>query len=269
MNLSQILLLLACVSLVKVSGFNLFHLQREESKNGANYDSLIHLQRKEQDIDQVTFSQTLFNNPFSVEVRQAVLETQFFQKMINNTLAPEEYGGYMVQDAAYVYDAIKAFDLAAEKMQGQSPPDFALFYRDRSASYASYSSYFDSSWKLQNSESVKMGPAAATYVAYQMKLAETNATNLVIGFLPCDMLWPWVATEIDPLVPKTNVYRSWVDDNLPDGTSSTQAFVNNFFHEQDLATSQPIFNEGMINELNFFRSACDEEPMDYDLSGTI
>ena len=55
--------------------------------------------------------------------------------MINNTLLPEEYGGYMVQDAAYIFDAIKAFDIAAESMQGKSPPDFALFYRGRSASF--------------------------------------------------------------------------------------------------------------------------------------
>ena len=210
-----------------------------------------------------TFSQSLFEDQFSVKVRQAVLETLFFKKMINNTLSPEEYGGYMVQDAAYIYDAIKAFDIAAVNMQGKSPPDFALFYRGRSASFTSYSSYFASKWKLQSTKSVIMGPAAATYVAYEMKLAETSSKFLAIGILPCDMLWPWVAAQINSQVSKTNVYRSWVDDNLGDGSSSAQTFVNKFFSQQDRQASQAIFNEGIINELNFFRSACGEKPVDY------
>ena len=169
----------------------------------------------------------------------------------------------MVQDAAYIYEAIKAFDLAAKNMQGKSPPDFALFYRGRSASFASYSSYFSSKWKIQNTLSVNIGPAAATYVAYEMKLAQSQPKFLVIGILPCDMLWPWVAEQINDLVPKTNVYRSWVDDNLGDGSSSAQRFANKFFTKQERHVAQAIFNEGIINELNFFRAACDEKPVDY------
>lgn len=97
-----------------------------------------------------TFAQSLFDDEFSVKVREAVLETLFFKRMINNTLSSEEYGGYMVQGAAFIYDAIKAFNLAAKDMQGKSPPDFALFYRGRSASFASYSSYFDSKRKIMD-----------------------------------------------------------------------------------------------------------------------
>ena len=214
---------------------------------------------------QTSFAQSLFEDEFSVKVRQAVLETAFFQKIINNSLEPEEYGGYMVQDAAFVFDAIKSFDIAAENMQGdnQSPPDFALFYRGRSSSYTSYSSYFISEWNLLNAQSVIMGPAAETYAAFEKKLGENNSKYLAIGILPCDMLWPWVAAQINDLVPETNVYRSWVDDNLGDGSSSTQTFVNKFFNEVDKDACQPIFNEGIINELNFFRSACGEEPVDY------
>ena len=221
-------------------------------------------ERKEKRLDELTFAQSLFEDPFSVQVRQAVLETQFFQRIINNTLAPEQYGGYMVQDAAYVFDAVKAFDFAAENMQGKHPPDFALFYRGRSASFTSYATYFVSKWKLQNTKSIIMGPAAATYVAYEMKLAKNQPKYLSIGILPCDMLWPWVAEQINDQVPKTHVYRSWVDGNLSDGSSSAQTFANKFFTAEDKDASQPIFNEGIINELNFFRSACGEEPVGYE-----
>ena len=108
-----------------------------------------------------------------------------------------------------------------------------------------------------------MGPAVATYVAYEMKLAENDSKFLAVGILPCDMLWPWVANQINHLVPQTHVYRSWVDNNLGDGSSSAQTFANNFFADEDLERARPIFNEGIINELNFFLSACDEELVPY------
>ena len=214
------------------------------------------------------FAQSLFESEFSENVRDAVLRTKFFQKMINNTLQPEEYGGYMVQDAAYVYDAINAFQIAAEKSQANDslPRDFALFYRGMAESFTNYYSYFSLKWKLRNSKSVIMGPAAATYVAFEMKLARTNAKFLSIGILPCDMLWPLVARQLNDLVDKSNVYRSWVDDNHTEkgSSSSTQDFVKKYFTEDDRVISEEIFNEGMINELNFFLSACDEDPVDYN-----
>ena len=96
-----------------------------------------------------------------------------------------------------------------------------------------------------------------------MKLAQTSSKLLAIGILPCDMLWSWVAAQINSKVSKMNVYRSWVDENLGDGSSSAQTFVNNFFAQKDGHACQAVFNEGIINELNFFRSACGEKPVDY------
>ncbi|XP_028407799.1 uncharacterized protein LOC114530377 [Dendronephthya gigantea] len=300
MSTEVILFLTMVVSLTNISCYELHHLQRKQLKenvDGAmgrmgsqrgdlweisdaarpafhNIDDsrlsrLRHYvpgfdERDENNPNELTFAQSLFEDPFSVKVRQAVLETKFFQRIINNTLAPEQYGGYMVQDAAYVFDAVKAFDSAAKNMQGKHPPDFALFYRGRSASFTSYASYFVSKWKLKSTKSIITGPAAATYVAYEMKLAQNKPKYLSIGILPCDMLWPWVAKQINDQVPKTHVYRSWVDDNLSDGSSSAQKFANKFFTAEDKEDSQPIFNEGIINELNFFRSACGEKPVSYE-----
>lgn len=242
-----------------------------------NYDSLTRLRRevlgvvKRSDSQSCerTFAQSLFDDNFSINVRQAVLNTLFFQRMINNTLSPEEYSGYMFQDAVYICDAINALNLAEKNMQSKSLPDFALFYRGRSEKYKSYhSSYFDSKWKITDPKSVKMDPAAATYVAYEMKLAEHNPKFLAIAILPCEMLWPWVAEQINGKVSKTNAYRSWVDNILGAVSYSAQTFTNKFFAREDKAASQAIFNEGIINELNFFRAACDETPVDYSFGYT-
>ena len=107
--------------------------------------------------------------------------------------------GYMVQNASYIFDAIKCFKTAAAKMQGSStyPPDYSLFYRGRATRYEKYSSeYFVSKWNLKSGESVIMDPAAATYTAFLVKLAETDPRYLAIGVLPCAMLWPWIAAKL-------------------------------------------------------------------------
>ena len=58
--------------------------------------------------------------------------------MATGTLDPDDYGGYMVQDAAYCFNAVGAFDHAAQEMQGQGKPEFSLLYRVQSESYKSY-----------------------------------------------------------------------------------------------------------------------------------
>ena len=210
-----------------------------------------------------TFAQSLFEDAFSVKVRKAVLETKFIKSMEENSLSPDQYCGFMLQDAAYVFHSIGAFNTAARNIQGKQAAYFASFYCERSESY---SSYFSSKWKLQNAKSVIMGPAAATYVAFTKNLAKNKPKYLAIGILICKTLWPWVAQQIYSKVPKEGVYRKWVEDNIPssyDPSSTTQGFVNKYFSEDDRNTCQAIFNEGIINELNFFRSACGEKLVDY------
>ena len=223
----------------------------------------------------MALSETLFEDPFSKKVCEAVLKTKFFKGIVDNTLAPEDYGRYMVQNASYIFAVIKCFQTAAAKMQCSStyPPDYSLFYRGRATRYEKYSSdYFVSKWNLKSGESVIMDPAAATYTAFLVKLAETDPRYLAIGFLPCPMLWSWIAAKIDPEVPKEHVYRSWVDNNLRSSKSSTQQFVDKFFSvptEEEKEKCQEIFNEALINELNFFLSACDEKTVDYSFGNAL
>ena len=76
-----------------------------------------------------SFSQDLFNNETSVKIRNAAKESKFIQGMATGTLDPDDYGGYMVQDAAYCFNAVEAFDHAAAQMQAQGKPEFSLLYR--------------------------------------------------------------------------------------------------------------------------------------------
>ena len=184
--------------------------------------------------------------------------------MKTGTLDPNDYGGYMVQDAAYCFSAVAAFNTAAQKMQGRNP-EFSLLYRVQSESFRSYNQEFVNTWRLKSTDSILMGPAAAMYVGYESALSQQDAKNLCIGMLPCAMLWPWIARELIDEVAEDNPYYVWFQDNYspPGDKSSLEKFVDNFFTEE---ASNPeenekllnIFQEGLVNELNFFRDACDE-----------
>ena len=177
----------------------------------------------------------------------------------------------MVQDAAYCFEAVDAFDTAASAVQLEEP-DFALYYRQKSSSFSEYNrDLFVKTWKIEGTDSVVLGPAAATYVSYESRLATKQPKYLSIGILPCDILWPWVAKKINDSVPAGGLYRSWVDDNLPSPghQSSAQKFVDEHSQEYTECKSQKLFNEGMVNELNFFLSACGEDLVDYDEFGSV
>ena len=58
--------------------------------------------------------------------------------MAKGTLDPNVYGGYMVQDAAYCFNAVDSYERAAEKMQEVGKLDFSLLYRTQSESFRSY-----------------------------------------------------------------------------------------------------------------------------------
>ena len=215
--------------------------------------------QKKSSPEQSSVTQIWFNDAKSVEIRNHAKTSKFIQGMAEGTLDPDDYGGYMVQDAAYCFSAVTAFDRAAQHMQEKGNPEFSLLYRVQSESFRDYNQEFVKTWRLKNTDSVVMGPAAGMYVGYESALSGEHPKLLCIAMLPCSMLWPWIARELIGSVKKeTNPYYGWFEDNLraADDKSSLEKFVDHFFADE--AKYLRIFQEGLVNELNFFRDACDE-----------
>jgi len=189
-------------------------------------------------------------------------KTKFFEDMVDGSLDPAIYGGYMVQDAAYCFNAVKAFDDAAQKMQEDQEPGFSLLYRVQSESFKGYNQDFLKHWKLKSSESVVMGPAAESYVAFESAISREDARFLCIAMLPCTMLWPWIAGQLIGRVinKEKNPYYCWFKENEPQPghKSHLEKFVDSFFKPKEKEKSLHIFQQGLINEVNFFRDACGE-----------
>ena len=161
-----------------------------------------------------SFSSALFNEPMSEIIRNLAKESEYIQGMVKGILDPNVFGGYTVQDAAYCFNAVDPYERAAEKMQEVGKPEFSLLYRTQSESFKSYNQYFLQTWWLQNTDSVAIGPAAATYLGYERALSQNDPKYLCNAMLPCAMLWPWITDQLIASVDK-NPYHIWFKDNKP------------------------------------------------------
>ena len=190
------------------------------------------------------------------------MESKFIQGMASGTLDPDKYGGFMVQDAAYCFNAVEAFDYASNQMRLQKKPEFSLLYRVQSEMFKKYNQDFVNTWRIKSTESVVMGPAADMYVSYVSALSRQDPKYLAIALLPCTLLWPWIAGELIHSIDEKNPYYSWFDKNKLDPNQASpldlDKFVDYFFVPEEKEKCLAIFHEGMVNELNFFRDACDE-----------
>ena len=233
-------------------------------------DSNTRLQEKSQDISKKAlkkpFSKVLFDNvKLSVPIRDYALNTKFIQGMAAGSLKPTQFGSYMVQDTAYLANAVKRYSDAAEKMEEQGKPDFARFYREQASKYEEYYKTFLKTWDLESAEEVHVGPAFQAYMGYQDVVVKQHPRYLPVAMLPCTMLWPWMAGSLIQTVDKKNpYYKDWFVENMrqPGTQSSTEKFVDENATDLDEGIALKIFCEGMMNELNAFREACDEDPFE-------
>ena len=216
-------------------------------------------------VDGSSFSQDLFDDETVVEIRNKVIKTDFIKGMVMATLNANYYGGYMVQDAAYCFEAVNVFEVAAKKMEGEGKFDFSKIYRSQSTSLKKYNEEFVTTWHLQDTKSIVMGPAAKAYVEYEGRVSRDSPKFLAIAMLPCHMLWPWIANQLIDFVGEWNpYYKGWFKDNKtePNHKGHLEKFVDSHFGPKEKKKALTIFRDGMINELNFFRDACGESLLD-------
>ena len=157
---------------------------------------------------------------------------------------------------------LKYLTTASYQMRLQKKPEFSLLYRVQSEMFKKYNQDFVNTWRIKSTESVVMGPAADMYVSYVSALSRQDPKYLAIALLPCTLLWPWIAGELIHTVDEKNPYYSWFDKNKLDPNQASpldlDKFVDYFFVPEEKEKCLAIFHEGMANELNFFRDACDE-----------
>ncbi|KAL9989127.1 hypothetical protein ACROYT_G003640 [Oculina patagonica] len=215
----------------------------------------------------LSFSKKLFEIALRLELPERALNTKFVQGMAEGLLLPSEFGGFMVQDIAYLAHVAKMYEEAAKKMEEQGKNDFALFFLGRQQRYGDDLRQSLETWRLESDACVKKGLAVEMYMGYQRKVVKEYPKYLPIATLPCSMLWPWIAGNLIGKVDKQNpYYKEWFLMNLrqPGQIGKTEKFVDDNFNEEDEETALNLFCQGLMMEANFFREAGGEGLIMFD-----
>lgn len=205
----------------------------------------------------------------SQDLAQKALQTQYIQGIAKGTLDPNAYGQYTLQDAIYCHHAQDDYATLERRATAAGDADLAAFAKARGDSYRSYNATTFESWHIQDPSAVALSDAAQTYVDFEHHLAvDESPIYGVIGMVPCDQLWSWLATELAKVSTSPNLYDFWITDNNDwGGAYRLDNFIDGWFDDHPSMADRDkalfVFRSCMTCELNFFRSACGEalEPM--------
>ncbi|XP_052798102.1 uncharacterized protein LOC128230119 [Mya arenaria] len=185
------------------------------------------------------------------------LQTGFVQGIRNATLNPESFGGYMLQDSMFCYEASKNIDLAESNA---TDPIIKQFLQKRFQSYKDYFQSLFNTWHIVDASGIKLDQACTAYIAHEHDVAmNRNSVYFVVALLPCAKLWPWIGQQIAADTGNFGVYTKWVQENFsPDssGVTKYETLINNAEAQGVINRNEAleVYTKSMMGEVNFFGS---------------
>ena len=201
------------------------------------------------------------------DLAQEALASDYIQGLRSGHLDPRRFGQYTVQDAAYCYHAQADYERIEERALAAGFPELGAFAKARVESYQSYNQSFLKEWHISSGEAVVPSSAAKTYIDFEHHVAcDLPPIYGVLVMVPCDQLWSWLATELQPEATKDNIYGFWAKDNEDwHGSYRLDNFIDRWFKEHpevyDQETALYVLRSGMTCEVNFFRTTCGQDPL--------
>ncbi len=195
-------------------------------------------------------------------IAKEALASEYIQGVKNGDLHPDNYGQYTVQDAAYCYHALADYKAVENRSRAEGFPELAAFAQARYESYQSYNEQFLKTWHIASGDAVNPGQAVKAYIDFEHYVANKLPPIYgIIAMIPCDELWPWLATELQPYATANNLYSFWIKENdYWSGAYRLDNFIDSWFaahpdvYKWDIALY--VLQSCMTCEVNFFRSAC-------------
>ena len=203
------------------------------------------------------------------DIAQQALNSTFMQGIGHGNLDPDHYGQYIVQDCAYCYHAQRDYQTIVDRATQAGHSELAAFAKARLASYARFNQSYLKSWHISNPDALDVGQAARQYIDCE----HTAASRLspvygTVVMIPCERLWPWLASQLKSDAGSSNVYSFWITENDSfHGANRVDNFIDGWFadHQEDYQweTALAVYRSAMTSELNLFRTACGQslEPM--------
>jgi thiaminase/transcriptional activator TenA len=198
------------------------------------------------------------------DIAKQCLQTKFVAGIGTGTLAPEEYGQYVVQDCTYCVNAQDDYQTVQKRANSANHPKLAAFAQARYEGYGKYTKQELKAWHIGNSDALALGQAAQQYVDFEHHVA-VNLTPIygVIAMIPCSQLWPWIASQLKPKSPSHNLYGFWISENDSwHPANRLNNFIDGWFAEHpdefESKLALGVYRGSMTCELNMFRSGCGE-----------
>ncbi len=198
----------------------------------------------------------------SRDIAQQALTTDYVQGLKKGTLDPNNYGQYTLQDAVYCYHAQDDYQTLESRASAEGHGQLAAFAKARLDSYVSYNKETFKAWHITDAKALSPADAAQTYIDFEHLLAQQwHPIYGLIGMIPCDQLWPWLATELKGDAGAGNLYSFWITGNADwGGAYRLDNFIDDWIaaNQQDYDWDSALFvyRSCMTCELNFFKSAC-------------
>ncbi len=197
----------------------------------------------------------------SGDIAKEALDSDFIKGIGSGTLDPDEYGHYTIQDSAYCTHAQNDYRTIEKRATTEGYTDLAAFAQARYESYLTYTNQVIKDWHLASTAAIVPGPAAQAYINFEHYVAnDLPPIYGVIAMIPCDQLWPWLATSLQADIRPGNLYDFWIKNNADwHGAYRLDNFVDSWFQANpevyDEVTALYVFQSCMTGEVNFFRSA--------------
>ncbi len=195
------------------------------------------------------------------DIARQALASDYVQGIAGGTLDPNRYGRYNVQDGAYCHNAQEDYATIEARAQEAGFPQLAAFAQARYEGYLSYTDQVLEQWHIADAAAISVSEAVRTYIDFEHHVAnQLRPIYGVVAMIPCDQLWPWLATELEPCISPHNVYSFWIRDNGGwSGSYRLDNFVDAWFaaYPEEFHRDQAlwVYQSCMTCELNFFRSA--------------
>ncbi len=246
-----------------LSQFNIFDIKNTDMKTALSPRRLTHsLSSVDMPVSEPSAAPALAAQLWnkSQDLAHAALESDYIQGIKNGTLDPNYYGQYSVQDVSYCYHGLDDWRTAAARA---THPKVKAFAEVRVKSWSKYVQETYSAWHIQDPSAVALSAATKAYVEVESDVAQNfESIYTVVIMTPCDRLWSWLAKQLETNAVPTNLYSFWVKENLNDsGALHLENTIDANASLLDEEKALKIFRRAMLGEVNCFRSACGQEPL--------
>lgn len=148
------------------------------------------------------------------DIAEQALATDYIQGIKNGTLDPNSAGQYTVQDAVSCAHASGDYKELERRALFGGDPELAAFARALYDGNVKYNAETFEQWHIRDAGAIAPSRAAETYIHFEHEIASRWPPIYgVVGMIPRDPLWAYLATKLESHATTANLYSFWITEN--------------------------------------------------------